>query len=111
MAIEVNNNIIRTLDNIHEFLECFNKNEIDQLSLKTVVVFVIHCMPQFNWAVPDIELHPDGQMALTWRNIDGIINLAFGDGVVTWASYVDGVGNKGVFKLDTNKWRNNGEKN
>lgn len=39
---------------------------------------------------PVIDLHPDGEVSLTWRRAkNGIINIAFGkDGIATYAAYL-----------------------
>lgn len=37
---------------------------------------------------PEVDLHPDGEVSLTWRSSKGIINIAFGEnGVATYAAY------------------------
>lgn len=40
---------------------------------------------------PDIEVHPDGEVAFTWRKEDkGIISIAFSaDGIATWAAFLE----------------------
>lgn len=37
---------------------------------------------------PEVDLHPDGEVSLTWRSNTGIINIAFGEyGTATYAAY------------------------
>jgi hypothetical protein len=56
-------------------------------SVSYAVIFVKNMLKKCK-TNPEVDLHPDGEVSLTWRSNRGIINIAFGeDGMATYAAY------------------------
>jgi hypothetical protein len=57
-------------------------------SVSNAVIFVKAMLEQLK-THPIIDLHPDGEVSLTWRSNKGILNIAFReDGIATYAAYL-----------------------
>ena len=56
-------------------------------SVSYAIIFVESILKRCKM-IPEVDLHNDGEVSLTWRSNRGIINIAFGeDGTATYAAY------------------------
>lgn len=63
---------------------------LETSSINHAIKFVTNSIIPYGLASPEIEVHPDGEVAFTWqKNTIGIMNIAFAiDGIATWAAYL-----------------------
>jgi hypothetical protein len=63
---------------------------LQKASVQYAIKFVHNSLISKKLPVPDIEVHPDGEIAFTWRKQNsGIVNIAFNkEGIATWAAYL-----------------------
>ena len=99
--------VVRELEEILENLTEWEEDgiKINISSVEHAIHFVHTSIIANNLPNPDIEIHPDGETAFTWRKIaQGIMNIAFNkEGIATWAAYIDGENKrtlKGRFKVE-----------
>jgi hypothetical protein len=72
-------------------------------SVSHAVIFVKKVLEKVR-TIPIIDLHPDGEVSLTWRSNRGIMNIAFReDGVATYAAYLPSSdeSHKGRFRISS----------
>lgn len=63
---------------------------LDKVSIKNAIRFISNSLITKKLPIPHVEVHPDGEIAFTWRKQNsGIINIAFDkEGIATWAAYL-----------------------
>jgi hypothetical protein len=78
---------------IYELLEDASDDEYEgrtaakSKSVSYAVIFAKNILDKCKTR-PEVDLHPDGEVSLTWRSNRGIINIAFGEyGTATYAAY------------------------
>lgn len=79
-----------------------------EISLKNAMRFAERLKERDLYFEPSPEVHPDNQIALTWRNKKGIINIAFDErNLATWAAYFSNqeITRKGHFEIEENSER------
>lgn len=88
-----NNVTIRELREILQDKDSWKEDGIfvSESSVGFAIQFVKNSIIKHSLPEPKIEIHPDGQIAFTWRKSGvGIINIAFDEtGVATWAAYFE----------------------
>lgn len=65
-----------------------SSTDIDKASAEYAQIFLDNLFKVNKYASPDLELQPDSETAITFRNDQGILNIAFNNqGYATFAAY------------------------
>jgi hypothetical protein len=94
MQKNLQNKTIKELEEILEDIGEWKEDgiAIQEMSIHYAIKFTENTIIVNQLPTPYVEIHPDGEVAFTWRRINvGIINIAFNkQGIATWAAYFDG---------------------
>lgn len=93
---QIDKNVHSTLKGLNEIFEEIGEWKDEGIIVKVASIenakeFVKHSIIDLDLPEPHIEIHPDGEIAFTWRKSGiGIMNIAFGsEGTATWAAFLE----------------------
>ncbi len=81
--------IISELEELLSDLEGWKQDDLllNESSIKHAIEFTKNSIITQKLPLPSVGVHPDGEVAFTWRNPTAIMNLAFNEkGYATWAA-------------------------